>query len=242
MSEVNVEIENGWAEVILNRPERKNAINGPLGLELRDAFETLSVDDEVRVILFRGSEGAFCSGLDLKAFNEPPEPEWVKDFQQIWRGAHRAIFNCKKPVVGALERFAINGGAALLLACDLLVVGRESFVQVGEAQIGMAAPYNLAWLSLRHSESTITRVALIGDRIYGEEMKSCGLADVCCEDPQVLIEAKGLAAKLAAYPGHGLKRIKTVIRGAQSLDADDWFNCFTGADPVKERTKPSKVN
>ena len=242
MSEVNVEIEDGWAEVILNRPERKNAINGPLGLELRDAFETLSVDDEVRVILFRGSEGAFCSGLDLKAFNEPPEPEWVKDFQQIWRGAHRAIFNCKKPVVGALERFAINGGAALALACDLLVVGRESFVQVGEAQIGMAAPYNLAWLSLRHSESTIARVALIGDRIYGEEMKSCGLADVCCEDSQVLIEAKGVAAKLAAYPGHGLKRIKTVMRGAQNLDADDWFNCFTGSDPVKERTKPTKVN
>ena len=53
MSEVNVEKNDGWAHVILNRPERKNAINGPLGLELRDAFEALSVDDEVRVILFR---------------------------------------------------------------------------------------------------------------------------------------------------------------------------------------------
>ena len=64
MSELNVEKSDGWAQVILNRPERKNAINGPLGLELRDAFEALSVDDEVRVILFRGAEGSFCSGLD----------------------------------------------------------------------------------------------------------------------------------------------------------------------------------
>ena len=63
MSEVNVEKSDGWAQVILNRPERKNAINGPLGLELRDAFEALSVDDEVRVILFRGAEGSFCSCL-----------------------------------------------------------------------------------------------------------------------------------------------------------------------------------
>ena len=242
MSEVNVEKGDGWAQVILNRPERKNAINGPLGLELRDAFETLNMDDEVRVILFRGAEGSFCSGLDLKSFNESPEPQWVGDFQQIWRGAHRAIFNCKKPVVGALERFAINGGAALAIACDLLVVGRESFIQVGEAQIGMAAPYNLAWLSLRHPESIIARVALIGDRIYGEEMKSFGLAHVCCDDSQVLIEAKNLVAKLAAYPEHGLNRIKTVMRDAQGLGADDWFDRYTGADPVKERTKPSRVD
>ena len=130
----------------------------------------------------------------------------------------------------------------MAIACDLLVVGRESFIQVGEAQIGMAAPYNLAWLSLRYSESTIARVALIGDRIYGEDMKSYGLADFCCEESQVLIEAKGLARKLAAYPDLGLKRIKTVMRAAQSSDADDWFDCFTSADPVKERTKPSKVN
>ena len=106
----------------------------------------------------------------------------------------------------------------------------------------MAAPYNLAWLSLRHPESTIARVALIGDRIYGEEMKSCGLAHVCCEDSQVLIETKNLVAKLAAYPEHGLKRIKTVMRGAQSLGADDWFDRFTSSDPVKERTKPSRVD
>ena len=72
MSEVNVEKGDGWAQVILNRPERKNAINGPLGLKLRDAFEALSVDDEVSVILFRGAEGSFCSGLDLKSFNETP--------------------------------------------------------------------------------------------------------------------------------------------------------------------------
>ena len=121
-------------------------------------------------------------------------------------------------------------------------MGRESFIQVGEAQIGMAAPYNLAWLSLRHPESTIARVALIGDRIYGEEMKSFGLAHDCCEDSKVLTETKNLVKRLAAYPEHGLNRIKTVMRDAQSLGADTWFDCFTSADPVKQRMKPSKVD
>ena len=58
---------------------------------------------------------------------------------------------------------------------------------------------------------------------------------------RVLIEAKNLVAKLAAYPEHGLNRIKTVMRDAQGLGADYWFDRFTSADPVKERTKPSRV-
>ena len=61
--------------------------------------------------------------------------------------AHSALFNCTKPIVGALERYAINGGAALAIARDYLVAGEQAFLQVGEVQIGMAAPYNMAWLN-----------------------------------------------------------------------------------------------
>ncbi|HCG69775.1 MAG TPA: enoyl-CoA hydratase/isomerase family protein, partial [Gammaproteobacteria bacterium] len=52
--------------------------------------------------------------------------------------AHRALFECATPIIGAMERYAINGGAALAIACDYLIVGEEAFLQVGEVQIGMA--------------------------------------------------------------------------------------------------------
>ena len=68
------------------------------------------------------------------------------------------------------------------------------------------------------------------------------LKDAFAGESQVLVEAKNLVAKLAAYPEHGLNRIKTVMRDAQGLGADDWFDRFTNADPVKERTKPSRVD
>ena len=242
MDEVLTELHDGWAEVILNRPERKNAISGPLGVELEQAVNNFSADRDVRLILLRGSEGAFCSGLDLKAFNEKPEPDWVKDFQKIWRGAHSALFNCRKPIIGALEKYAINGGAALALACDLLVSGEEAFIQVGEARIGMAAPYNLAWLSLRHPESIISRVTLIGDRVSGKELGRLGLAQRVVADIDALGEARSLAAELASFPEDGLRRIKTVIRAAQRPTADEWFDQFTLADPVAGTTKPSKVS
>ena len=242
MSEVTIESHDGWAEVILNRPEVKNAINGPLGVALAEAFRSVDADDSVNVVVFRGAGGAFCSGLDLKAFNADPAPDWLASFQSIWRGAHKAIFECRKPIVGALERYAINGGAALALAADLLVTGDEAFLQIGEVKLGMAAPYNLAWLRLRHSEAVATEIALIGDRYNGPALKSLGIANRSVPDQQVLDSAQELAQQLAEYPAGALARIKTGLRSYGPASADEWFDLATtqaaaGAPPPKARER-----
>ena len=90
---VKIEQHTGWAEVILSRPERKNAIIGPMGQELASALDQLANADQVNLVLLRGEGGAFCSGLDLKAFNADPRPAWLDQFPALWRGAHRALFN-----------------------------------------------------------------------------------------------------------------------------------------------------
>jgi enoyl-CoA hydratase/carnithine racemase len=233
--------DNGWAEVVLNRPERKNAITGPLGTALAGQLADLNTRDDVRVILLRGAQGAFCSGLDLKAFNGQPAPDWLADFQTIWRGAHKALFQSRKPIIGALERYAINGGAALALACDLLVAGESAFLQVGEVQIGMAAPYNLAWLSLRHSEAKMAEIALLGERLQGSHLQQMGLAQFCVPDDEVLPFARDLCAKMADYPAGGVERIKAGLRARLDVDADTWFDRFTGVDPVGSRPQPSSM-
>jgi len=235
---VEVAVHEGWAELVLNRPERKNAITGPLGVDLAEAMQGLQAREDVRVILLRGAGGAFCSGLDLKAFNAEPAPRWLADFQRIWRGAHRALFQSNKPIVCGLERYAINGGAALALAADLMLVGEGAFLQVGEVQIGMAAPYNLAWLSLRHSEATMARIALLGDRMYGPKLAEMGLAHACVADDAVLSESRALCERMAAFPEEGLARLKGGLRARLDVDADAWFDRFTGIDPVGSRPKP----
>jgi len=231
-SEVIVEHHQGWAEVVLNRPATRNAINGPLGLALADAFRRVDADDEIQIVVFRGAEGAFCSGLDLKSFNADPPPAWLADFSSIWRGAHRAIFECRKPIIGALERYAINGGAALALAADLLIAGDNAFLQVGEVQQGMAAPYNMAWLRLRHSEALAAQIALIGRRYSGTELKTLGIAYETAADADVVATARELAAQLAAYPPGALARIKAGLRVYGPTSADVWFDLATGVDPV----------
>ena len=241
MSEVELAVSGNVAEVILNRPERKNAITGPLGEHLADCLAQANADPEVHVILLRGAGGSFCSGLDLDAFNAEPAPDWLPEFQHIWRGAHHALFNSEKPIVGALERYAINGGAALALACDLLVAGEGAFLQVGEVKIGMAAPYNMAWLSLRHSEALAARIALVGDRLSGAHLGDLSVAHEVVADDTVLAAGRQLAETLAAYPPGGLNRIKTGMRARLTVDADTWFDRFTGKDPVGNRPQPKSM-
>lgn len=241
MSEVVVTREEGWAEVILNRPEVKNAINGPLGAALGAALREVAADDGVRVVLLRGAEGAFCSGLDLKDFNRDPPPDWLPEFPALWRGAHKALFDCGKPIVGALERYAINGGAALALATDLLITGENAFLQVGEVQQGMAAPYNLAWLRLKHSEALACRIALVGRRFPGSELAAMGVAHQAVADTEVLDASRALTRQLAGYPPGALSRIKAGIRAYNAPDADAWFDRATAAAPAAPQA-PRRVD
>ncbi len=238
MSEVTLTRHDRWAEVVLNRPERRNAIDGPLGVALAAALAEVSADPTIGVVLLRGADGAFCSGLDLKAFNAEPPPPWVDEFQAIWRGAHRALFDCPVPIVCALERFAINGGAALALAADLLVAGEEAFLQVGEIQQGMAAPYNVAWLNLRAAEHVRSQLAFTGRRFNGVELAKLGLAYACAPDAQVLEDAISLCLQMAEYPEGASRRIKAGLRAHVSVSADAWFDAAVAADPLQQRLAP----
>lgn len=222
--------------VQLNRPERRNALTGPLADELSDAIEAANADDALTVMVIGGAGGAFCSGLDLKEFAQDPQPPWVRDFGKKWQRVHRALFDSKLIVVGALERAAVNGGAALALACDFLIAGDESFLQVGEIQQGMAAPMNMAWLRLRHSEAVAGRLALLGDRVAGPELVRLGVALQSVPDAEVVDAALALADRMAGHEPDGVRRIKTSLRRTVVTDtAEEWFARALAADPLKGR-------
>jgi len=222
--EVLLERHDGWAELILNRPETRNAINGPFGMLLAEHARAINDDPSINAVLLRGAGGAFCSGLDLKAFNAEPPPSWHADFQLLWRSAHKALFQMKAALVVAVEKYAINGGAALALAGDFMVIGDEAFLHVGEVQQGMAAPYNLAWLRFRHSEALTAHVALLGERITGAEAVALGLATRSVANDSVLDVAQELTQKLASYPQGAPAHVKAVSRAYSEQDADSWFD------------------
>ncbi|MCY3593506.1 MAG: enoyl-CoA hydratase/isomerase family protein [Acidobacteria bacterium] len=219
--------EGGVAEIVLNRPARRNAVTGPLAQRLHEEIVAATEDDEVAVLLIRGAGGAFCSGLDLGEFRADPPPDWMPRFSGLWLDVHAALYDCPKPIVAALERFAINAGSALALAADLVVTGEQAFLHVGEIQMGMAAPMNMAWLRLRHPESVAARLAIVGRRYTGRELERMGVAAEVVDDDAVLDRARELSATIAGYPPQGVRAIKrTILGGRPAASGRDWFARF----------------
>ncbi len=238
---VKLEHHEGWAELILNRPERKNAIEGTLAEGMRDALAKINGDEAIRAVVLRGAGGAFCSGLDVKAFNAEPAPAWAGTFRATWDEVHCLLIESPKVFVGALEKYAINGGAALAIACDLLVAGRSAFLQVGEIQLGMAAPKNIAWLVLKHGEAAAARLCFLGERLAAEAMLRERIASEVVDDDQVVAQACAVAARIAAFPAAGVPRIKTSMRAAAAgMRARDWFEYTAAHDPLAGNDAPLK--
>jgi enoyl-CoA hydratase/carnithine racemase len=199
---------DGVAIIELNRPHRKNALIPPMLDELAATVDSAGADPDVHVVLLCGAGGSFCSGLDLKEYNADPPPPWSAAAGESIRAAHTALGACPHPVVVALERYAINGGAAFALAGDLIVAGRTAWLQIAEVRLGMNAPMNLAWLVARYPMSTVLQILLTGDRLDGPDLHRHGIAYEVVDDESVRTRAEELATSIAAFPAGAAQRMK----------------------------------
>ena len=224
---VLIEQHGHRADVILNRPDKRNALIVPMMAQLRDAFLKLAQDETVHAILVRGAGGALCSGLDLKTIQSEPPPAWVPDLPRVWQEANIAMASCNKPMVCALEKYAINGGAPIAFASDFIVAGQSAYILVGEVQRGMAAPNNLAWLLGKYGEAVALRLALLGEPVTAPELFRMGIAHAVVPDDQVVQQATALADKLAGFPAAtslGIKRAIRALGGSGLNDPLAWFS------------------
>lgn len=205
---VLVERSGRRCDVVLNRPHRRNAVTVELVGELITALRAAEEDESVGAVVLRGAGGCFCSGLDLSGTGPPA------GLSTAWAELHEYIESMRTPIVGALERAAINAGAALALACDLVVAGETSFLQVKEAAMGMMPPVNVAWLVMRHPLSLARRLTLTCDALKGPELLATGVAARCVPDADVVTTAQELADAIAGYPQEAGSRIKSVLAAA----------------------------
>lgn len=216
-------VHDGWGELVLARPQRKNAIIGPMVAELRAGLAAL-LQGGARVIVLRGEGGAFCSGLDIDAFAQNPAPAWRQTFAADWAAWHLDLYRCPAVIVCALERFAINGGSSMVFASDLVVMGEEAFLLVGEAVQGMAAPMNVAWLRIKTTEAIAAQLTLAPRRMKSVELQRLGLVYEVVADADVATRAGAVAATLAGYPPSGIAEIKSHLRRLGNAgDGEAWF-------------------
>jgi enoyl-CoA hydratase/carnithine racemase len=201
------------AEVSLNRPSRRNALSAEAIAELTGVLRNLAGTD-VGAVLLRGEQDFFCAGLDRTELDThaPPLDAWI--------AAHEALAELDAPVVACLLGGAINAGAALALAADLIVAGEGAYLQIMEAAIGMVPTVNAAWLGLRYPASVGLQLALSGRRFPGPELHRLGVAALVVPDGEALVQARELAARLAAFPERAGARTKRVLAAARASATD----------------------
>mgnify|MGYP001822039390 FL=1 len=232
------------AVIELNRPDRKNALIAPMLDELAAHVTAVNADDNIGAVLLCGAGGAFCSGLDLGEYNAEPPPPWLATAAESVRAAHVALGECPHPVVVALERYAINGGAAFALAGDLIVTGTDAWLQVGEVRLGMNAPMNLAWLVARYPPAIVLQIVLVGDRVTGPDLLRLGIAHEVVDDADVRARAEALAEQIAAYPPGAAQRLKASTLGLAGASPDTtsaaWFELAATIAPTAAPPPPRR--
>lgn len=195
---------SGRLDIELHRPERRNALTVPMLARLAEAIREAQADDSVTAVLLYGAGGCFSAGLDLAEMQSHGSA-----MSAAVDDLHRKLSRLDKPLVGALERAAVNGAAAVALACDLLVVGERSFLEIGEARMGIAAPNNLRWLLAKYNPNQALQLTLACERQYGPDLLRRNIAYTMAPDGEVLVQATALAEGIAGYPasaGSAMKR------------------------------------
>ena len=215
--------------ITLNRPDARNAVNMGLAEGLAAALDELDDAPELSVGILTGAGSGFCAGMDLKAFVTGERP-WVGD-----RGFAGIVQRgSKKPLIAAIEGFAVAGGLEIALACDLIVSSRDAKLGVPEVKRSLvAAGGALLRLPRRVGLGTAMELVLTGDVISGERGHAIGLVDRLAGPGSAVDTALDLAAAISQNAPLALIASKEVLNAQYDWsEADFWHKQGEITGPV----------
>ena len=194
--------------ITLNRPQVRNAVNGAVAEGIAGALDELDGDDSLSVGILTGAGGFFCAGMDLGAFVKGESP-WFGDrgFAGIAQRASR------KPLIAAIEGFAVAGGMEIALACDLIVAARGAKLGIPEAKRSLvAAGGALLRMPRRMPYHVVMELALTGNPQPAERFEQFGLVNRLAEPGSALEVALELAGELAGNGPLALAATKQILQ------------------------------
>jgi enoyl-CoA hydratase len=213
--EVLTETRGKVLVVTINRPDQRNAVNAAVAEGIGRALDRLDADDELVLGIVTGAGKGFCAGMDLKAFVAGERP-WFADrgFGGITRRA------AAKPLIAAVEGFAVAGGLEIALACDLIVAARGAKLGIPEVKRSLvAAGGGLLRLPRVLPRAIAMEMALTGDPILAERAHELGMVNRLAEPGGALEASLELAAAIAPNAPLGIIGSKRILN--ESLDWPD---------------------
>jgi len=219
MNLVNFDVEENLAIVTINRPEARNAVDHPTSQELARAFRRFDADESLSVAILTGVGGFFCAGADLKAVATGKGNRVTADGDGPL-GCTRMLLS--KPVIAAVEGFAVAGGLELALWCDMRVAARDATFGVYCRRFGVPLiDGGTVRLPRLIGMSNAMDMILTGRGVSGDEALRMGLANRIVDRGKALEAAKDLARQLAAFPQRCLRSDRMSAYEAWTMPLDD---------------------
>jgi enoyl-CoA hydratase/carnithine racemase len=206
--------------LILNRPEKRNAMDEDFFRQLAEIFSNFDEDSDVRVVIVRGEGKGFSAGIDLGALaglvrsTSVDAREQLRLFILQGQASFTAVELCRKPVIAAIHGFCIGGGVDLSCACDIRFASRDAVFSIRETRMAMVADLGtLQRMPYIVGESWFRELALTGRDFTAEEALRTNFVTRLCDDPSSLHrEAGKLASEIAARSPLAVQGVKDVIR------------------------------
>jgi enoyl-CoA hydratase len=210
---VRTEVDSGVAVITINRPEARNAVNGAVAQGVAAALDELDARKDVSVLVLTGAGGTFSAGMDLKGFLTGDSP--LAEGRGFGGIAERPP---AKPIIAAVEGYALAGGFELALSCDMIVASSEAKFGLPEVKRGLVAGAGgLLRLPARIPYHAAMEIALSGDHYPASRLAELGLVNRITSPGEALAVAKELATKIAANAPLALAASKRVI-----VESRDW--------------------
>jgi len=239
VKEITFTVTDHVAEIVLNRPQKHNAMTPEMAAALKDICSQIDRDDAVRVVLLSGAgEKAFSSGSDLNSLAEYPS---------AWKFRNRVSYehvirDIKKPVIAALKGWVLGGGCEMALAADIRVAGRSTKCgcpEVIRGWVGGGGGSQMLPRLIGYGQAM--RLLLTGDTIDADEAYRLGLIDVLVEDSEVHARAMEMCRKIAGYSPVAVQAVKASVRMALSSTVESGLRyenemntlCFSAGDHME---------
>ena len=219
MDEVRVELDGPIAVVTIDRPERRNAVDSKTAEALIEAFAGFDSDENLSVAVLTGAGGTFCAGFDLKALSEGDENRLAPDGDGPMGPTRMQL---SKPVIAAVEGYAVAGGLELALWCDLRVTARDATLGIFNRRFGVPL-VDLGTVRLPRivGHARALDLILTGRAVGAEEADRIGLVDRVVEPGTALDSSVDIAKQLAAFPQRAMRNDRLSVLEQWGLTWDE---------------------
>jgi 2-(1,2-epoxy-1,2-dihydrophenyl)acetyl-CoA isomerase len=234
--------EGRVATLILNRPERMNALNKDLVLALHEALTRVEADQEINVVVLAGAGRAFCAGGDLQVIGKGQQSQDLTELQPILRSGMQAVLKIRtmrQPVIAAVHGAAAGAGMNIALAADMRIASEDAMFGQNFAKVGLFPDYGgTFFLPQLVGPAKAAELFYTGDMIDAAEALRLGIVNRVVPPAQLESEVRALAQKIADGPAIAIRAVKQTLFGREkeeitallNVELEQQMKCFSSGD------------